>query len=50
MTVYQDFFHYNGGIYRHSNFGDQQMKGYHSVRIVGWGEQNGEKYWVRNIS
>ncbi|CAB3254975.1 unnamed protein product [Arctia plantaginis] len=46
MTVYQDFFHYSGGIYRHSMFGDQQMKGYHSVRIVGWGEQNGDKYWL----
>lgn len=47
MTVHQDFFHYKDGIYRRSRFGNNELKGLHSVRIVGWGEENGDKYWVR---
>ncbi|XP_028029511.1 uncharacterized peptidase C1-like protein F26E4.3 [Bombyx mandarina] len=46
MTVYQDFFHYREGIYRHTRHGDQQMRGLHSVRIVGWGEDAEDKYWI----
>ncbi|CAH0717960.1 unnamed protein product, partial [Brenthis ino] len=46
MTVYQDFFHYRDGVYRHSYYGDQEMKGLHSVRIVGWGEERGDRYWI----
>lgn len=46
MTVYQDFFHYREGIYRHTRHGDQLMRGLHSVRIVGWGEDAEDKYWV----
>lgn len=46
MTVYQDFFHYRDGIYRHSRYGDNELKGYHSVRMIGWGERNGDRYWI----
>ncbi|CAG9570636.1 unnamed protein product [Danaus chrysippus] len=46
MTVHQDFFHYHDGIYRRSPYGDNTLKGLHSVRIVGWGEDRGDKYWV----
>lgn len=46
MEVYQDFFHYRDGIYRRTPYGNTQMKGYHSVRIVGWGEERGDKYWI----
>ncbi|XP_026318251.1 uncharacterized peptidase C1-like protein F26E4.3 [Hyposmocoma kahamanoa] len=46
MTVYQDFFHYRDGIYRRSNFGDNTMSGLHSVKIIGWGVERGQKYWL----
>lgn len=49
MWVYPDFFTYRGGIYRRSDFGSA-AKGFHSVRLIGWGEEtfNGrtQKYWV----
>lgn len=46
MTVHQDFFHYRDGIYRRSNYGDNYMMGLHSVRVLGWGEERGDKYWI----
>uniref|UniRef100_A0A1B0DH06 Peptidase C1A papain C-terminal domain-containing protein n=1 Tax=Phlebotomus papatasi TaxID=29031 RepID=A0A1B0DH06_PHLPP len=49
MRVYRDFFSYSGGIYKHSQ-SDSEPSGFHSVRIVGWGEeQEGysvTKYWI----
>ncbi|KAG5882215.1 hypothetical protein JTB14_024726 [Gonioctena quinquepunctata] len=49
IKVYHDFFTYNGGIYKHSDLNMNNKQGYHSVRIVGWGEEatyNGiKKYW-----
>lgn len=50
MWVYADFFTYRSGIYRKSQFVDRKPKGFHSVRLVGWGEEsNGyqtAKYWI----
>lgn len=50
IKVYHDFFTYSGGIYRHTDLSLSQRTGYHSVRIVGWGEEvtyrGVEKYWV----
>ncbi|KAK0089281.1 hypothetical protein PV326_004541 [Microctonus aethiopoides] len=51
MKVYQDFFVYHGGIYRHSKLAENYRTGYHSVRIIGWGEEffgNNPpvKYWI----
>lgn len=41
---------YKSGVYKCSNMASGSRTGYHSVRIVGWGEeyQNGRivKYWV----
>ncbi|XP_055687453.1 tubulointerstitial nephritis antigen-like [Lutzomyia longipalpis] len=50
MRVYRDFFSYSGGIYRHTQTDNSDKGGFHSVRIVGWGEeQEGysvTKYWI----
>mmetsp|Transcript_5055 Transcript_5055/g.7630 ORF Transcript_5055/g.7630 Transcript_5055/m.7630 type:complete len:303 (+) Transcript_5055:26-934(+) len=43
FTVYQDFYSYSGGIYKHTWGG---VVGGHAVKIVGWGVQNGTKYWI----
>ncbi|CAG9764409.1 unnamed protein product [Ceutorhynchus assimilis] len=49
LKVYHDFFSYKGGIYKHTDLSLRHKQGYHSVRIVGWGEEfttNGlQKYW-----
>jgi hypothetical protein len=47
MKVYHDFFLYRSGVYHHSGNG---LSGYHSVRIIGWGEEVTQrepiKFWV----
>ena len=52
MRVYQDFFLYSTGIYSRSSFGADERSGFHSVRLIGWGEKhdgvNTIKYWVRH--
>lgn len=42
FTVFKDFENYDGGIYHHVS-GDQA--GGHAVKMVGWGEEGGVKYW-----
>lgn len=42
-AVYYDMFSYKSGIYRHVS-GD--LAGTHSVKVVGWGVQNGVNYWI----
>lgn len=44
FTVYEDFMHYSGGIYKHS--GDGSALGGHAVKIVGWGEESSTFYWI----
>lgn len=50
MKVYQDFFSYQGGIYKHTARYEERLHGYHSVRIIGWDEELSyaglRKYWV----
>ena len=50
MHVYHDFFTYETGVYRRSAFGTDQRRGFHSVRLIGWGEERIAnritKYWV----
>ncbi|KAF5291933.1 hypothetical protein FQA39_LY14165 [Lamprigera yunnana] len=50
MKVYHDFFTYRSGIYKHTELSPSDRTGYHSVRILGWGEENDyygrvQKYW-----
>lgn len=51
MSVSPDFFMYRGGVYKKSGLRPGERTGYHSVRLIGWGEEfhEGEmlKYWVR---
>merc|ERR1719204_2305614 len=42
FSVYEDFANYVSGIYHHVTGG---MEGGHAVRIVGWGVEDGVKYW-----
>lgn len=52
IKVYHDFFSYNRGIYKHTDLSEAHRTGYHSVRIVGWGEEythsGVQKFWVGN--
>ena len=43
FTVYEDFMSYSSGIYHHTTGG---YEGGHAVKLVGYGEENGEKYWI----
>jgi len=42
FTVYADFPSYKSGVYQHTYGG---ALGGHAVKIIGWGVENGEKYW-----
>jgi len=42
FSVYSDFENYDGGIYHHVAGG---YAGGHAVKMVGWGVENGQKYW-----
>lgn len=42
FTVYKDFENYSGGIYHQTS--DEQLGG-HAIRIVGWGVEDGTKFW-----
>ncbi|XP_016978039.1 tubulointerstitial nephritis antigen-like [Drosophila rhopaloa] len=46
MTVYRDFFAYSGGIYRRTAANRGAPTGFHSVKLVGWGEEHNEKFWI----
>jgi len=42
FTVYSDFEDYESGVYQHTV---GKKAGGHAVKIVGWGVDNGVKYW-----
>eukprot|EP00035_Acanthoeca_spectabilis_P019618 m.429001 g.429001 ORF g.429001 m.429001 type:complete len:362 (+) comp16930_c0_seq1:668-1753(+) len=42
FSVYTDFENYAGGVYTHTS---GSLAGGHAVKIVGWGEDSGTKYW-----
>ncbi|XP_034232264.1 cathepsin B-like [Thrips palmi] len=43
FDVYEDFLNYKSGVY---NYVVGDYVGGHAVRILGWGEDNGVKYWL----
>lgn len=43
FTVYSDFPSYKSGVYQHVS-GDQL--GGHAIKIIGWGVEDGTKYWL----
>jgi cathepsin B len=43
MTVYQDLYSYKSGIYKYVT---GRILGGHSVRLIGYGVENGEDYWL----
>lgn len=43
FTVYRDFMHYNGGVYKHTS---GRKLGGHAIKIIGWGSQQGTPYWL----
>jgi cathepsin B len=46
FTVYADFMYYTSGIYHHVS---GAVEGGHAVTFVGYGDENGKKFWnVRN--
>ena len=48
MDVPSDFFLYESGVYKRTNLATGPT-GFHSVKIIGWGEENGTPYWVRTL-
>jgi cathepsin B len=44
FRVYDDFFQYKHGVYEPAP--DASMGGGHAVKILGWGEEDGKKYWL----
>ena len=45
--VFQDFVQYSSGIYRRSAaVADFHPVGRHAVRLLGWGEEGGQAYWL----
>ena len=54
MQVHEDFFSYRSGVYRQTRLRSSSRTAYHSVRILGWGEEAGYrglqvKYWVSTV-
>jgi cathepsin B len=43
FTVYEDWVNYKSGVYKYTK--GKQLGG-HAVKIIGWGVENGDKYWL----
>jgi cathepsin B len=43
FTVYEDFPTYKSGVYKHTT--GKQLGG-HAIKLLGWGTENGEDYWL----
>ena len=43
FLVYEDFVNYKEGVYQHV---EGELLGGHAIKIIGWGVENGIKYWL----
>eukprot|EP01015_Nassula_variabilis_P034741 TRINITY_DN8602_c0_g1_i8.p1 TRINITY_DN8602_c0_g1~~TRINITY_DN8602_c0_g1_i8.p1 ORF type:complete len:320 (-),score=76.41 TRINITY_DN8602_c0_g1_i8:178-1137(-) len=43
FRVYEDFMAYESGIYKYT---EGSVIGAHAVKVLGWGNENGIKYWI----
>lgn len=43
FNVYEDFLSYKEGVYQHTT---GKALGGHAVKLIGWGVENGVKYWT----
>ncbi len=43
FSVYKDFLYYKSGVYYHQS---GEMMGGHAIKVLGWGIENGMKYWL----
>jgi len=43
FTVYEDFLTYKSGVYVHQS---TEAVGGHAVKLMGWGTENGQNYWL----
>ena len=43
FTVYEDFLTYKSGVYQHQT---GKALGGHAIKTIGWGNENGEDYWL----
>jgi len=43
FTVYEDFLSYKTGVYKHVT--GKELGG-HAIKIIGWGTDSGEDYWI----
>jgi cathepsin B len=43
FSVYEDFLNYKSGVYKHVK---GSYLGGHAVKMIGWGVENGVKYWI----
>jgi len=48
MHVPHDFFMYESGIYSPTSSGGGKVT--HSVMVLGWGEENGQRFWIARNS
>jgi len=43
FSVYEDFLNYKSGVYQHLT---GNYLGGHAVKAIGWGVEDGVKYWI----
>ena len=46
MDVPSDFLMYGSGVYQRTNLASRDHSGFHSVKVIGWGEEAGTPYWL----